>query len=486
MIQGKYDFGDHVFIDSKYTYSQEDVIYHELAHHSITQGSLYGVLEIVLKQVGIWHSSDIKFALAELSNASLTTQEMTATYAQCLYYKLKGKKELSEFEHRLHKGDYYKKYCISGFDEIVHYEQYDLNGTSLLSAIAIMALNIDITIAEPNWQEPEQIRNLILGNQAQYHVDYRYRQLIKTLLQLIRQRETLTEEKILRMSGITCLERTHENITDMLHRLARQLSEQCGINNEKLLERFKSILAPKKELSGRPNLSEIEQRILPKLLNNEYVYPPTYDSNLNSMMNSVTVVLHDESFTNIGVGTESDKIDCLIFHHAAAGWRYPVTYKREETKKFLYKFQGEIIVFTEDYDEFKQSIPLPAGKRVFYRYDGKWSDFVTQIRSHNTPYVHMHSATPLVNCIFVINEDNEVFFTIQIKDVTSYIIEDIRKGKMIYANVSGDDQNIRDCFYLTETDWCRYENVIVSVINRCFMDFPEGFPTVGGRINLEG
>lgn len=485
MIQGKYDFGDHVFIDSKYTYSQEDVIYHEVAHHSITQGSLYGILEIALKQVGIWHHPDVKLVLAELSNASLTTQEMTATYAQCLYYKLMGEKELAEFEHHLHKGDYYKKYCISGFDEIVHYEQYDLNGTSLLTAIAIMALNIDITTAAPNWRDPEQLRNLILGNQLQYHVDHRYRQLIKALLQLIRQNEYLTEEKILRLSGITCLERTYENITNMLYRLARQLSGQYGINHDKLLERFKNLLAPKEELSERPSPSEIEQRILPKLLNNEYIYPPTDDSNLNPMMSSVTVVLHDESLTNIGVGTESDKIDCLIFHHAAAGWRYPVTYDREETKKFLYEFQGEIIVFTEDYDDFKQNIPLPAGKRVFYRYDGKWSDFVTQIRSRNTLYIHMHRATPLVNCIFVINEDNEVFFTLQIKDITPYIIEDIRNGKMIYANLSGDDQNIRDCFYLTETDWCRYENVIVSAINRSFMDFPEGFPTVGGRINLE-
>lgn len=66
MIQGKYDFGDHVFIDSKYTYNQEDVKYHELAHHAITQGSLYGVLEIALKQISIWYVPDIQDILVEL------------------------------------------------------------------------------------------------------------------------------------------------------------------------------------------------------------------------------------------------------------------------------------------------------------------------------------------------------------------------------------------------------------------------------------
>lgn len=27
MIQGKYEYGDHVFIDSKYTYDQSDIIF---------------------------------------------------------------------------------------------------------------------------------------------------------------------------------------------------------------------------------------------------------------------------------------------------------------------------------------------------------------------------------------------------------------------------------------------------------------------------
>lgn len=142
------------------------------------------------------------------------------------------------------------------------------------------------------------------------------------------------------------------------------------------------------------------------------------------------------------------------------------------------------MVFTEDYDEFKQHIPLPSNKRVFYRYDGMWKDFVGQIRSQKTPYVHLHDVNPMINCVFVINEDNEVFFTLQLKDIIPYIIDDIKKGKLIYANIVGDDKNIKDCFYLTETDWCRYENVIASVTNRSLIDFSEGFPTIGGRIEI--
>ena len=484
MIQGKYDFGDHVFIDSKYNYGEKDVKYHELAHHAITQGSLYGVLEIALKQIMIWYEPCIQNLLAELLNASLTTQEMTAIYAQCLYYRLHGEKELETFEHHLHEGDYYRKYCIAGFDEIVHYKQYDLDGTSLLTAVAIMALNIDITLIEPDWRDALQIRKSIMSNQLQYHVDYRYRRLVRTVLELVRRGEYLTEEKILQRSGITCLKRNYDNLAGMLHRLTEQISIQYSINCEELQDRIISVMESKDELLKRPDIHEIEQRVIPALLNNQFVFPPFETADYHSMMNSVTVTLHDKSFINQGIGTESEKIDCLIFHHATAGWRYPVMFGRDETIRFLSKFQGEIIVFTEDYDEFKQYIPLPSNKRVFYRYDGMWKDFVGQIRSQKTPYVHLHDVNPMINCVFVINEDNEVFFTLQLKEITSYIIDDIKKGKLIYANIVGDNKNIKDCFYLTETDWCRYENVIASVINRSLMDFSEGFPTIGGRIEI--
>ena len=97
----------------------------------------------------------------------------------------------------------------------MHYKQMDLDGTSLLTSIAIMALNTDITMLDPDWKDPLILRKKILDNKFQYFIDYRYRQLVKTVLQLIRQGENLTEEKILQSSGIVCLKRSHDNLTNM-------------------------------------------------------------------------------------------------------------------------------------------------------------------------------------------------------------------------------------------------------------------------------
>ena len=41
-------------------------------------------------------------------------------------------------------------------------------------------------------------------------------------------------------------------------------------------------------------------------------------------MNTVIVTLYDKSFEKQGIGTEGEEKDILTFHHAAAGWRFPV------------------------------------------------------------------------------------------------------------------------------------------------------------------
>ena len=484
MIQGEYDYGDHVFIDSKYTYDQSDVIFHELTHHAVTQGSLYGVLEIILKRISIWHVPELSSVISELSNASLTAQEMTAIYAQCLYYKRQGGEALAAYEKYLHQSDYYKKYCISGFDEIVHYSQDDIDGTTLLTVIAVMSLNIDLTLAKIDWKDFLQVRKLILDNPSQYYVDYRYSSLVKVALKLLRMGEEITREKLLQESGIICREKNYKNLSEMLHRLSRQLSACFDISQSELDDWFEEIIAQEDNFEVKPDLRDIEQRVIPKLLNNPYVYPPVDAKNLLPQMNTVIVTLHDKSFEKQGIGTEGEEKDILTFHHAVAGWRFPVIFSRDETIHFLSEFQGEIVAFTEDYDKLKQNIPLSSGKRVFYFYEGKWDDFVGQIRSLSVPYIHLHEVNPLINCVFVINENHEVFFTLQFRTITKYIIEDLREGKMIYANMEGDNTEIKDCFYLEETDWCRYENVIAAMINRNFRDFSEGFPVVGGRTNL--
>lgn len=296
MIQGEYDYGDHVFIDSKYTYDQSDVIFHELTHHAVTQGSLYGVLEIVLKRISIWHVPELTSVISELSNASLTAQEMTAIYAQCLYYKRQGGETLAAYEKYLHQSDYYRKYCISGFDEIVHYSRDDIDGTALLTAIAVMALNVDLTLAEIDWKDSLQVRKLILENPSQYYVNYRYSGLVKAALKLIRREEEITRDKLLQESSMICRERSYENLSEMLQRLSRQLSACFDISQSELDDWFDKIIAQEDNFEGKPDLRDIEQRVIPKLLNDPYVYPPIDARNLLPQMNTVIVTLYDKSF----------------------------------------------------------------------------------------------------------------------------------------------------------------------------------------------
>lgn len=288
----------------------------------------------------------------------------------------------------------------------------------------------------------------------------------------------------MRTAGPYSADRQEYTLNTNYYAAKGSLHEQHMIGLSALDGWFDKIIAQEDNFEGKPDLRDIEQRVIPKLLSDPYVYPPVDAKNLLQQMNTVIVTLYDKSFEKQGIGTEGEEKDILVFHHAAAVWRFPVVFNRDETIRFLSEFQGEIVAFTEDYDRLKHNIPLPEGKRVFYFYEGKWDDFAGQIRSQSVPYIHFHEVNPLINCIFAINENQEVFFTLQFKIITKYIIEDLREGKMIYANMEGDNTEIKDCFYLEDTDWCRYENVIAAMINRNFMDFSEGFPVIGGRIDI--
>ena len=84
----------------------------------------------------------------------------------------------------------------------------------------------------------------------------------------------------------------------MLHRLVNQISSQYNIDRDMLQSKINSLMKSEDELSWEPDISEIEQRVLPALLNDQFVFPPSDAANFNSMMSSVTVALHDKSFTN--------------------------------------------------------------------------------------------------------------------------------------------------------------------------------------------
>lgn len=148
-----------------------------------------------------------------------------------------------------------------------------------------------------------QVRKLILENPSQYYVNYCYSRLVKAALRLICKGEEITREKLLQESGIICRERTYENLSEMLHRLSRQLSACFDISQNELDGWFDKIIAQEDNFKGKPNLRDIEQRVILKLLNDFYEDPPVDAKNLPPQIDTVIVTLYDKSFEKQGFGT---------------------------------------------------------------------------------------------------------------------------------------------------------------------------------------
>lgn len=479
MILGEFNFGDQVYIDSTLGIRHFDVYVHEIIHYSITASSLCGILTAGLKLVMDQCDIHVGSILKELRNASIVTQEMTALYGQYFFKKMMEESEsLTEFEDTLHSSDYYKMYCLAGFDTLIHHPEYIVDGKLLLIHLARIALSFDLTSVDGiDWLNAKTIRNVLLEKPILYNPDYRYKQLINATLQLINDKETLSLDKIVEKAGIQYLQCDYANVYAMTERLCRQLSEQLQIEFSDLFGNVIK-LRPEKDVSGKASVEDIYQRFIPKSLNGNYRYPPEEIGPLNDLVQTAITILCDQQTAIRGVNT-----DVLCLHHSVAGWHYFVPITRNREIDYLNKFPGEIVTFSEDYEVFRNTIVLPPQRRVFYYFDGQWQLFSSFVRNKGTQYLHIHQVNQDMYCIFVTDQGLDVFFNLQTKYTLSAIMNDITNGKFTYINVPAG-QFVDHCFYLNDKDWCKYEDVIAAVLNINMMDAPNGFLAIGRRLQL--
>lgn len=486
MILGKYDFGEDVYVDGNHSDDRGATIVHEITHLVLTQGSVYGVIMGAFRALSDTCVPKLSGTLRELMNASITTQEMTALYSQCFTYKQKGEEALDAYLAQLKSWDYYRKYCISGFDALVKSPQYLMDGTFLLQSIAIAAMNISLAEFDGvNWLEPAQVRAQLMQYPKRCNPDSRYRALVRVLLDSLSPNREVSLQEVTRHADIDACEMSSTVVSTLLDHLAAQL-EQSGIANAAGLIGGLNI----KMQAAQDNLSieTIIQKIIPGNLNlgspsdvRLHVLDCDYQSS------TVTLMLNDGSPCTRALSQNGTASDLLILYQAATGKYSLLILSRENVQVFLQHYKGEIILFGEDYDNFHRFFPSLANRRVFFRFDGQYPHFIAQIRTDSSiPHVHFHQVTNDTYCIFIVNKRGEVFFTLQLNDILQYVLRDINNKKFIYTNVPDDSDNTDPYFYLSSTDWCRYEDVILSTIGKSMMDLTKGLPALGHRINLEG
>ncbi len=485
MILGKYTFGDSVLIDTQNGASAFSVYLHEIAHYSITQGSICGNLMIAINAISELREQKLKPLLFELHQSSIVTQEMTAIYVQAIYKRItKHDSDAYDLKHCLSSSDYYKKYCLSGYDTLLSCPQYVINDQLILIELATIALNFDITENEDIcYTDPLSVRKTITNKPSKYNADYRFKKLVNAAVQLINDEETLTIDNIIALSKIEYKKTDYQVVKDSIYRLCKRLCEVYSLDFDDLINNVIKMRSEKDVLSDvlkGGDIERIKQRFIPRALNYSLKLPPAGTVPLlNNSVNTVMVLLHDNQMSNIGISNK----DVLVLHHSLAKWHYAVSTKRDDTIKYVKQFPGEIICFLEDHQEFSTQFPVLQNRRVFYCFEGQLESFFEYIEGKYVKNIHAHQVNDDVYCIFATQKGQEVFFTLQTKFVWKDIIASINSKRFFYINLP-EGQSADNCFYLNDNDWCKYEDVISSVVDTDPNRSTEDFLPIGHRIYL--
>lgn len=486
MILGKYTFGDSVLVDTQNGASEFDVYLHEITHYSITQGSICGNIMIALNAISELREPKLKPLLFELHQSSIVTQEMTAMYVQSIYERMtKSDSETDKVEPCLSSSEYYKKYCLDGYDTLISYPEYMINNQLLLIELATISLNFDITANEDIcYADPLSFRRIIMNNPSKYNADFRYKKLVDATVQLINHNDTLSIDNIIALAGIEYANNNYQVVKDSVFRLCERVCEAFSLDFDDLINNVIKLRSEEDVLSdtlGGVNIEKIKQCFVPRALNFSVKFPPEGTMPLlNNYVHTVMVLLHDKQISNAGMSSK----DILVMHHSFIKWHYAVSIKRDDAIKYVNQFPGEIICFLEDYQEFSAQFPIPQSRRVFYCFEGQLESFFEHIEEKSIKNIYAHQVNDDVYCIFATQKGREVFFTLQTKFVWKHIIDSINADRFTYVNLP-DGQNIDDCFYLNDNDWCKYEDVLSSIVDADPDNSTEGFLQIGHRIYLQ-
>lgn len=486
MILGSFNFEDFVYIDSEEGIKHPDVYAHELTHYTISKNSMVGMLMLVIKQVAEQRDFRLRSVLKELHDASVITQEMTAMYAQYMTHLMIHKGSLAaEYEKSFKESDYYRKYCLADFNILVNNPQHEEDGLYSLIELAIVAMNIDYSeLKEIDWADSKTLQKAILKDPLNYYPDFRYQKLVKTWIRQIESGKQVDIEEVATEAGILNDKVDYKNVHAMISRLCHHLSKQCGLEYDDLFGGVVK-LNSESEIAKTFDDREISQRIIPKVLNSKIQFPTAEIELMNNWAQTACVALHDRNMKNWGIGVDDRVIDVIVLHQSVAGWHYPVFTDRQASVKYITQFPGEIISFYEDYDRFRLETGLPIEKRVFYLFEGQWQHFVKWVHGLNMRYLCVQQINEDIYCVFATDQGHDVCFTIQSAMNLKYIFQSVENGDFVYANIP-KGQNTDGIFWLTNTDWYRFEDVISAMLNINLMDNTNGFQILNRRVEYDG
>lgn len=175
----------------------------------------------------------------------------------------------------------------------------------------------------------------------------------------------------------------------------------------------------------------------------------------------------------------------VIFYDVVQGKEYIFYLSKERLSEVIDKFEKPIVIFYEDYNEIINNFQVIKNRIIFLEINNnykKCKEFIQNDMSVGREAM-IHILNSGVFFLFVKQKDGNVFVMHFFNEVMNLIKNDMKEK--FFNQVMVDDSAIDNCFYINNSDWCKYEDVIRSIATTYIIDFEHKFEGLGHRTILE-
>ena len=460
---------------------------HELMHLILGNFTHFGVINQIIDQL-TWKTKEKTIPLAQISKvlaeSSKKAHEGIATYTEFALLKYNVSETIFNLELsklRDYNKEYYK-YLLPfiPFLQLPNWEViYKLH---LIPRIGMLAFNIDLsTLPIAIIKNPKKLKNIIQDTKYVdlYRPNTRIKRLVNVLLDLLTKHDVcnISDEMIKKHSGMQFLEPNKKNQLKLIEWLLAEF--KTSYTEEELTQLHKYAI---NDLSGELPITneEMLRRVLysaqPTVLNDKYIISDIETEDVRNVIDDSQVL-----YASIN---KDDVI--LLSSNIFQSVNYRIKTNIEYLEVFVTEINKPLIISHENFDEVSKDARIA---NVMQKADLFIFIDIPYVASRD--FINDNISIGKEIMLIKFNE-NFYFLFIKIKngkvmvqkidcDCIKLIIDDIISNKYNYINTG--NMPIDGCFYNSNTDWAKYDNIICSLSNINYFEFCQ--KDLGQRIILQ-
>lgn len=406
-------------------------------------------------------------------NENYTCFHQLAMIKACMEERYKD--YVVNFKKSNYYSSFYGKKILNLLDK---YSVYDLLSTNIINTIAFMAMNIDVSkLNSDKLLDYTYISKEFIEKSYKFNPNERYVCLLKALEKLLEENDIkeITEQMLVEKSGLNIIENSKDNVLYILELYKKQfetrnIDAQIINNNIKEVKKIKDDDFIIKEVSEQ-NVYNMFDFVRPRPLNNNYKVTCIEKFNVEYLQCNVMKIM-----------IKDNKYEQVILYDTFMGKEYIFISDKSVLTQIINKFNNNIIIYAEDYEEIINRFPTLKNRTIFLEINNHYNKCKEFINGN----VSSKKETMIIQFndgiffVFLKQKDGNIFVMYFLEQVINILKKDINEG--LFNLISLDNEKLDNCFYNKKNDWSIYEHIMRSIMGIYAMDREHVFKDFGIRV----